>query len=238
MKLGDADYLRRDFPSAFRFYSVACDAGDGFACAHMGFMHERGRGMVVNFAEARRLAMRACDLKEGLGCNNLGWLYHDGLGVPVDRPREAALYRQACELGSPIGCRNLGSMMAKGTAVPSDRPRAFELLTGACDGGDGEACFRLGEILAAAPDGDPKRAAAVYEHGCNGHNEIRATCHACASFSPDACCRLARLQRAHAAEWNVAAKETERLMMRACQAGITSACEELQSSPSHDGLKL
>jgi TPR repeat protein len=240
MKLGDADFLRRDFVSSEHFYVSACDGGNGFGCANAGFIHEQGLGSVpVDYVEARRFATRACELGEGLGCNNLGALFRHGRGVTLDLSRAAALYRQACDAGSPIGCRNLGSLTATGEGTARDPKRAVELLDGACNGGDGVACFRLGEILEHGVTGalgfvlpvDKDRSADAFRRGCDGTNTIRADCHSCKSFSPEACFRLARLQRTQTTN-APDPKATEKLMMRACQNGVAAACEELHASPS------
>jgi len=229
MRLGDADFLRQDYVSARRFYESACDGGNGHACATVGFMHERGLGVVVDFATAIAFGTRSCGLGEGLGCNNVGWMHHSGKGVPVDDLLAAKLYRQACELRSPIGCRNLGSVMLRGQGTELDVAGGTELLDAACRAGDGEACLRLAVFLddEHATKDAKMRAAAFYARGCDGDNTIKPDCHSCRSFSPESCYRLGRFVRAMKRKPEMA-DMVEKVMTRACQGGFTKACTEIE----------
>jgi TPR repeat protein len=108
------------------------------------------------------------------------------------RHREAAeLYRNVCfrpttdkspnrqlidgTMSYPAGCFNLAKMLMTGKGgIPADRYEAYQLLDRACRGGHGGACYLQAQSLLTRPGSldsriphDPRRAAQLYQHGCD-----------------------------------------------------------------------
>ena len=88
-------------------------------------LHDRGRGVPADPAEAARL-YRAAAERGHLGAQvNLGRLYRDGRGVDRDDAEAVRWYRRAAELGQPIAQFNLAQMYAAGDGVEQDDIAAY-----------------------------------------------------------------------------------------------------------------
>ena len=88
-------------------------------------LHDRGRGVPADPAEAARLYRAAAELGH-LGAQvNLGRLYRDGRGVERDDAEAVRWYRRAAGRGQPIAQFNLAQMYAAGDGVEQDDVAAY-----------------------------------------------------------------------------------------------------------------
>ena len=97
--------LRAEYERAAGYYTRACDARQGVACANLARLVARGtRPGTFNNPDpsrAARLYQAACDYEWAPGCTTLaGWL-QGGVPVGTDITRSNGLYRRGCDLGDP-----------------------------------------------------------------------------------------------------------------------------------------
>lgn len=80
---------------AFQYFNIACDAGFGMACTHIGSMYQQGNGVEQSQAKAAKYFKSSCDKGEFTGCALLG-----NLNYNMQNYYEAKKYfGKACELG-------------------------------------------------------------------------------------------------------------------------------------------
>ena len=46
--------ISQDYKKAIEYYSMPCDAGNGFACTNLGYMYDNGRGVEKSLAKAAK----------------------------------------------------------------------------------------------------------------------------------------------------------------------------------------
>jgi TPR repeat protein len=121
---------------AATLFTSACDGGDLDACVSLGTMHQEGRGVPKDLAQAARLYKKACDGDTMAGCTQLGRIAEDKqLKGRFGRP--AALFKKACEGGDAEGCLEHANL-------PSTKDAdLFNDVSRACSLGSDEACRRL-----------------------------------------------------------------------------------------------
>ena len=88
-------------------------------------LHDRGRGVPADPAEAARLYRAAAEQRHMGAQVNLGRLYRDGRGVDRDDAEAVRWYRLAAERGQPIAQFNLAQMYAAGDGVEQDDVAAY-----------------------------------------------------------------------------------------------------------------
>ena len=88
-------------------------------------LHDRGRGVPADPAEAARLYRAAAEQGHTGAQVNLGRLYRDGRGVERDDAEAVRWYRRAAERGQPIAQFNLAQMYAAGDGVQQDDVAAY-----------------------------------------------------------------------------------------------------------------
>lgn len=151
-----------DYAEARALYERACEASVADACADLGLLFQRGRGVERDVGRAFRLLQRACDLGSASGCHDLGVAWYRGLGVERAVEKSTPLYRRGCALGSALSCADYGKAVGEGRGVPKDPALARALWRQACPA-EGLACLLLaGQLEAEAP----AQALAVAREGC------------------------------------------------------------------------
>lgn len=176
-------------PDVWAFYARALDKGgqveesvkwatksaersSAFGQYYLGLMHEDGRGVRKDAAEAARLYRLAVEQGLAAAQNNLGRLYEDGRGVHKDVAEAARLYRLAADQGLASGQTNLGLAYKNGRGLREDAAEAARLYRLAADQGEAAAQNNLG-MLYETGRGVPKNeveAAQLYRLAANqGH---------------------------------------------------------------------
>ena len=113
-------YDRGDYAKAVKWFRKAAEQGNADAQLNLGFMYNRGQGVLQNYAEAVEWYRDAADQGYARAQFNLGLMYHKGEGVPQDGAEAVMWYRKAAEQGFADAQLNLGLMYGKGRGVPQD----------------------------------------------------------------------------------------------------------------------
>ncbi len=130
--LGTAIDEGGDPEAAVPHYRRAAALGHWQAVNRLGFFHETGRGLPVDFAKARELYETAAAQGDTHAMNNLGRAYRDGDVVPADRDKAIDWFLASAANGNSYAYNNLGYMLL--------------------DEGDTESALPLFEQAAAAGD--------------------------------------------------------------------------------------
>lgn len=131
----NADHIKPDFKSAFKWYSKAADKGHVEAQYLIGTMFAKGEGVRQDYFRASEWYRLAANLGRHAGAQlALGELYSKGLGVPHDYAEARAWYRKAALRGHPVAQYFLGVMYAEGWAGGFKPVEAYTWLTLAMKG--------------------------------------------------------------------------------------------------------
>ncbi len=117
--------VRQDYGRAVNWYMTAATAGDGAACAKLGYLYDRGIGVSADKAESLKWLQRAADLNDPPSLYQLGMAYDTGNGVPGDFVKARKLYEQASYLGIAQAFAALGAIYAEGRGAKPDQQKAL-----------------------------------------------------------------------------------------------------------------
>ena len=123
--VGLAAYDRKDFATAARNFTLACDGKFARGCYNLGVMNSQGTGVATDKARAAQLFEAACVGKSANGCFNLALAYDDGAGVAHDLVKATAFYAKACNIGNAMGCYNTAVSYVRGDGVSKSDDRAI-----------------------------------------------------------------------------------------------------------------
>ena len=134
-----AAYSRGDYAAAMKIIRPLAAKGEAGAQASLGFMYEKGEGVLQNYAEAVKWYRLAAAQGIAQAQSNLGVMYEKGEGVLQDYAQAVKWYRLAAAQGLATAQSNLGVMYAKGQGVPMDDVRAHMWFNLAAVKGDADA---------------------------------------------------------------------------------------------------
>ena len=103
------------------------------ASFNLAQLHDGGRGVAADAAEAARIYRRAAERGHVGAQVNLGRMYSDGRGVPRDAAEAVHWYRRAADQGHPFAQFNLALMYRSGDGVEQDDVAAHMWLSLAGD---------------------------------------------------------------------------------------------------------
>jgi Sel1 repeat len=109
-------------PPRFR---KAAEQGEAGAQRELGFAHEFGQGVPLDFTQAAVWYRKAAEQGDANAQYQLGRLYYSGQGVLQDYAQAALWWRKAAERGTATAQCNLGMMYAEGQGVPQDYTEAY-----------------------------------------------------------------------------------------------------------------
>lgn len=114
-----------DYFTAWRELQRAAERDNNVTAKfYIGWMHEHGKGVPKDQAEAASWYLEAAQQGDVKAMNNLGSMYRDGRGVAKD-PREAVRwFRHAAEAGHARAQVNLGLQFEMGGGLPKDPRQA------------------------------------------------------------------------------------------------------------------
>lgn len=112
--------------TALRIWSPAAEAGDALAQNNLGYMHEHGKGVPQNYAEAMVWYRRAAEQKLPQAQHNVGLLYHEGYGVSVNHSEALRWFHQAAEQRLPESEYMIGLSHHQGKGVRADPAKALQ----------------------------------------------------------------------------------------------------------------
>jgi TPR repeat protein len=125
------------------------DRGATSGLANLGWLYERGAGVVRDPARAVRLYDQAAHAGDTMGAYRLGLQYLNGAGGVAQNEREACRWmEQAAQAGFPHAQAELGNCFFRGIGKPRDHGRAFEWFRQAANAG----LARAQEIVGALYD--------------------------------------------------------------------------------------
>jgi hypothetical protein len=119
---------KKDFKTALKLFTKACDSGNALGCYNLGVMYEKGEGVQQDSFKAVELYTKVCDSGNAFGCYNLGLMYYNGQGVRQDSFKTVELWTKACDGGIALGCYNLGVMYELGQGVRQDNEQALKYI--------------------------------------------------------------------------------------------------------------
>ena len=134
----------RNYPRAFRCYSLAAERGCLNAVFDKAVCYRFGEGVPQDFEKAIENYEIAIEHGHPGAMSNCGVLYELGLGVEPDFDRAFALYTRAAELDNPQAQFLLGKLYFEGKKVEQDYNKAVEWLIKAAAQGEPDSLFHLG----------------------------------------------------------------------------------------------
>jgi TPR repeat protein len=128
-EIGDASaaYRRADYETALRLARPLAEQGNARAQELLGLMHDLGRGVTQDHAEAAQWYRKAAEQGLRVAQFNLGYLYGNGRGVIQDYREAAAWYRKSADQGHASAQNNLAILYFNGQGVAQDYAEAFRL---------------------------------------------------------------------------------------------------------------
>jgi len=111
---GSAAYERGDYDTAFREFMPLAVAGEPWAQAMIGTMHESGLGVLQNSTEAAHWYRRSAEQSFAASQFRLGVLYATGKGLPRDHAEAVRLFHLAADQGVAQAQWALGVAYARG----------------------------------------------------------------------------------------------------------------------------
>lgn len=136
-----------------------CNGGDAKGCALLGLIHEKGRGVAVDFVRAARYYDEAC------GKGHLRSCLVIAQRAAAGRPAVLA-YERACQAGSGFACAAAAQHHARGVGVAQSTRTAGDLFVHGCSLGNPAACVMGAELL-QSDDTEGRRATRLAWEACN-----------------------------------------------------------------------
>ena len=138
---GDAAYFVEDgqdpdYEYAFEMYSLAAEAGDGYAMNRVALMYDRGEFVAQDYAKAFDWYLKAAEAGLPAGQSNVGSMYHSGDGVRQNYAEALHWYRLAAGNGYGYAMYALGDMYLAGDGVTKDAEEATAWYQKASDAGE------------------------------------------------------------------------------------------------------
>ena len=88
-------------------YKIAAEAGEALSQYQVGMMHFDGRGVAVDYKQARAWLEKAAAQDHPNAVGALGVMYSDGQGVTPSWRRARELYQRAIGLRSSMAVENM-----------------------------------------------------------------------------------------------------------------------------------
>ncbi|MEM7463906.1 MAG: tetratricopeptide repeat protein [Pseudomonadota bacterium] len=125
---GQKAFIAGDFAQALEIWRPLAQGGHPQAQYGLGAMHEYGRGLKPNDAEAVKWYLLAAEQGVSEAQYRLGVLYDYGWGVEADPTKAVQWYSQAAEGDHTFAQHDLAFMYVTGKGVSPDRVQAYKWL--------------------------------------------------------------------------------------------------------------
>ncbi len=116
---------RKAYKQAAKDFEVLAQKGNAQAQVCLGFLYEKGYGVMSDPGKALKLYRSAAGAGNVLAQYKLGCMYETGEGVDKDYSIAAQWYRKSAEQGYPRAQFNLGNLYYYGNGVGKDYATAF-----------------------------------------------------------------------------------------------------------------
>ena len=150
-----------DYAKALPPLQKAADAGDAVAMNSLGYLYEKGLGVVQDYAQAHQWFQKAAEAGNYHAMERLGYLYEHGLGVAQDYAQARQWYQKAADAGNAGARQALARLLSAPSSTSSaaeslaqaqryldtkDFANALPLLQKAAAGGNTSAMNNLGDL--------------------------------------------------------------------------------------------
>lgn len=135
---------RGDDVTAFHEWMELAQQGDAQAENNVGYAYERGKGIAVDYAQAREWYTKAAEQGLAEAQKNLGLMYMMEHGVTDDRSQKTFWLNKAAAQGHPQAEFLLGSIL-----LETDPSKAVTWFRQAAEQGYAHADYQLGELYRA-----------------------------------------------------------------------------------------
>ncbi|MDR1129833.1 MAG: sel1 repeat family protein [Prevotellaceae bacterium] len=136
----------RDFPTAFKYYTVGAERGHLYAIEMLGQYYRSGIAVEADNEKAVEYYSRAVEKGSNYARVELALCYEEGAGVEQDDSRAFELLKLAAGDNYIYAHNRLGYYYLNGIACETDLDRAFEHFTQAAEGGNLDAMYNLGRM--------------------------------------------------------------------------------------------
>jgi TPR repeat protein len=124
---GKTEYGAKHYTRAMLLFRLAAEQGSGGAMQYLGYMHQHGLGMKVDYAAAWDWDRRAASHGNPGAMHQMGYMDELGLGVPsVDYAGAMSWYRKAADLGDAESMSGIGNLYYGGRGVAVDYAAAMK----------------------------------------------------------------------------------------------------------------
>lgn len=137
----------RNYKAAFDEFSYLASEGDATAAYYLGYMHQMGLGIPVNFPQAMSWFQRAAEKNNLDAVYQMGMMYLEGKGVPKNVNKALDLLKTAGRNNHAEALYQLGEVYAKGTDVKRDYPYAYGYYQISALEGYAPAQYKLGLLF-------------------------------------------------------------------------------------------
>ena len=202
-------YQRGEFDVALKEFRYQAERGDHIAQNNLGVMYLKGRGVDINYAEARHWFEAAAESELPGAMFNLGIMNLRGYGQPVDAAAAARWFRHAAELGDREAQFFLALQYSRGNGLEQSEDMAKQWFEAAANGGLPAAQFNLAMMHLRLNHGDDSNGVAqtwLEAAAATGHENARfqlARLHLRAADDPDHAVKAASLMRQLADDGNI-----------------------------------
>lgn len=151
---GDNPHYKKKYADAIKWWKKASSHGDADAMTQIGYMYEKGLGVLQNYDSCYAYSKKAAELGNAIAMSNLGECYQEGKGVAKDMGKAYEWYRKSMDLNCGYAIGKIGKLYYYGEYFPVDFNKAFEYLKRSAEDKDypsGEimrllsACYRYGK---------------------------------------------------------------------------------------------
>jgi hypothetical protein len=94
----------KDYPTALKLFSKACDTGSADGCFYLGSMYSESYGVTEDESMALTLFTKACDMGSARGCYVAGIYYRTGTYIQKNRSKSQQFLNKGCSLGGWLAC--------------------------------------------------------------------------------------------------------------------------------------
>ena len=140
-------YKAGDYKSALAEWTPLAEQGDAKAQYDLGWMYDRGEGVLKNYKTAVKWYTLAAEQGNAHAQGNLGYMYAAGEGVLKNHKTAVKWFTKAAEQGDSFAQFNLGNMYDNGEGVPEDDKTAMKWYALAAEQGNADAQVNLSRTL-------------------------------------------------------------------------------------------
>ncbi len=133
--LGDALFRAGQEAEGVAVFRRSAEQGDPTALTSLGFLHKDGRGVTLDYNQARAYFEQAVAMNYPLGFTGMGILYRDGHGVARNYNEAFAAFTRGANGGDPIAMAFVAELYEFGRGTGQDPARAAAFYMQALEGG-------------------------------------------------------------------------------------------------------